>query len=148
MKVTFEDRRNRITNVKFQTLHDYPITMTRATFGSFNGRSLIMGGDDSNGECLEFDQEEYQVIPSLNINRFFAASTFIQNKVVVAGGCDEGFLDTIEILDWDESHHGSQWIESPLDLPVKVGGHTLVSLNNILVLIGDLEQDKLGKNHG
>ena len=40
----------------------------------------------SNGKCFEFDQEEYQVIPSLNINREGAASTFIQNKVVVAGG--------------------------------------------------------------
>ena len=33
-----------------------------------------------------------------------------KNKVFVAGGYGDHYLDTIEILDWDESNHRSQWI--------------------------------------
>ena len=151
MKVTFEDQTNRITHVRYKALPNYPVPFSNATFGSFQGRSLIMGGDFSNqclewydgSECFEFDQEEYHFIPSLNVNRESAASTFIQNKVVVAGGSryndnDKGStkLDTIEILDWHESNHGSQWIQSPSRLPIKVKNHTLVTLNDKLYLIG------------
>ena len=146
MNVTFEDQTNRITNVNYQTLPDYPIPFSNATFGSFNGRSLIVGGFKSNGQCFEFDQEEYQVIPSLNVNRWRAASTFIQNKVVGTGGWDddiEDVLDTIEILDWDESNHGSQWNISPSKLPIKVCSHTLVTFNNKLYLIGGFDGSTL-----
>ena len=134
MKVTFEDQTNIISNVKYQMLPDNPIQFSRATFGSFKGRSLIMGGKNSK-TCFEFDKEKYQVIPSLNVKRWFAASTFISNKVVVAGGyhyrhldsrscCGDNEynnrLDYIEILGLDKSNHGSQWIESPSRLPIKV----------------------------
>ena len=139
MNVTFEDQTNRITNVKYQTLPDCPIPFLYATFGSFMGRSLIMGGECSNGQCIEFHQEECQVIPSLNVNTWRAASTFIQNKVIVAGGYNDSYLDTIEILDWDESSHGSQWIQSPSRLPIIVNGHTLVTHNNKLFLIGGFD---------
>ena len=66
------------------------------------------------------------------------ASTFIENKVVVAGGLrdDNSLLDSIEILDWDESNHGSQWIISPSKMPIGVWGHTLVTLNNKVFMIG------------
>ena len=94
-----------------------------------------MGGYRSN-KCLQFDQEEYKVIPSLNVNRMYTASTFIQNKVVVAGGYNGDYLDSIEILDWDESNHGSQWIQSPSKLPFTVRGHTLVTFNDKLFMIG------------
>ena len=130
---------NIITNIHYKELPNVPHSFRYPTFGRFRGRSLIMGGLDSNGQCLEFDQEEYQVIPSLNVNRYWgAASTFIQNKVVVAGGYDNTYnnLDSIEILDWDESNHGSQWIHSPSRLPIKVYGHTLVTFNNKLYLFG------------
>ena len=111
LEVFFND--NIIDKVGYKILPNVPHSFYYATFGSFLGRSLIMGGFKSNGQCIEFDQEEYQVIPSLNENRFYAASTFIQNKVVVAGGYDGNKnLDSIEILDWDESNHGSQWILS------------------------------------
>ena len=105
-----------------------------------------MGGHRSN-KCVEFDQEEYQVIPSLNENRGCAASTFIQNKIIVAGGLDDSRnkLNTIEILDWDESHHGSQWIQSPSKLPIKVNQHTLVTFKNKLFMIGG--DDGLGASY-
>ena len=111
-----------ITKIDYKDLPNVPHSFYGATFGSYKGRSVIISGLYSNGQCIEFDQEEYQVIPSLNVNRSQAASTFIQNKVVVAGGYDDDFLslDTIEILDWDQSNHGSQWIESPSRLPIKV----------------------------
>ena len=118
----------------YKELPNVPHSFSSAAFGSFMGRSVIIGGINSNGQCIEFDQEEYQVIPSLNFNRFCAASTFIQNKVVVAGG--SGSEDNIEILDWDESNHGSQWIVSPSKMPIGVGGHTLVTFNNKLFIIG------------
>ena len=110
-----------------------PHTFYNATFGSYQGRSVIISGANSDGQCIEFDQEEYQVIPSLNINREWAASTFIQNKVVVAGGYRN---DSIETLDWDESNHGSQWIQSPSKMPVKAQCHTLVTFDNNLFMIG------------
>ena len=120
-----------------------PHSFFDAIFDSYKGRSVIIGGLDSNGQCIEFDQEEYQVIPSLNVNRFCAASTFIQNKVVVAGGCDgKTLLDTIEILDWDESNHGSQWIQSPSRLPIYVISHTLVTFNDKLFMIGGHDYSK------
>ena len=125
---------NKINKVGYKILPNVPHSFRRATFGSYMGRTLIMGGKNSNGQCIEFDQEEYQVIPSLNVNRENAASTFIQNKVVVAGGV--GGKDSIEILDWDESNHGSQWIQSPSRLPIKVSMHTLVTFNDKLFMIG------------
>jgi len=134
LEVFFND--NIINKVGYKILPNVPHSFTRATFGSYQGRSVIISGANSNGQCIEFDQEEYQVIPSLNVNRSYAASTFIQNKVVVAGGYGNGYLDTIEILDWDESNHGSQWIESPSKMPIKVWAHTLVTFNNKLFMIG------------
>ena len=83
LEVKFDD--NTITKIVYKELPNVPNSFQSAAFGSFLGRSLIMGGVDFNGQCIEFDQEEYQVIPSLNVNRFGAASTFIRNKVVVAG---------------------------------------------------------------
>ena len=140
-----------VSKIEYKDVPNVPHSFRDATFGSFSGRSLIMGGWGSNGQCIEFDQEEYQVIPSLNVNRFCAASTFIQNKVVVAGGFKGGrfldsrldsildgnkSLDSIEILDWDESHHGSQLNISPSKMPMKVFSHTLVTFNNKLFMIG------------
>ena len=144
LAVFFDD--TTITKVVYKDLPNVPHYFNKSTFGSVRGRSLIMGGDGSNGQCLEF-QEEYQVIPSLNVNREDAASTFIQNKVVVAGGYSilygRYYLDTIEILDWDESNHGSQWIQSPSKMPIKVSEHTLVTLNDKLYLIGGYARGRL-----
>ena len=142
LEVFFND--TAITKIMYKDLPNVPNSVQEATFGSYRGRSLVMGGYKSKGQCLEFDQEEYQVIPSLNVNRFVAASTLIQNKVVVVGGWDDDLghhlghqsLNTIEILDWDESNHGSQWIKSPSKMPMKVNGHTLVTFNDKLYLIG------------
>ena len=144
LEVFFKD--NSITKVQYKILPNIPLSLYQATFGSFRGRSLLMGGHRSN-KCLEFYQEEYQAIPSLNVNRINAASTFIQNKVVVAGGYydddnDTGFLDSIEILDLDESNHGSQWIKSPSNLPIRVSSHTLVTFNNKIFLIGGSDDSK------
>ena len=128
---------NIINKVGYKILPNVPHSFYYATFGNYKGRSVIISGANSNGQCLEFDQDEYQVIPSLNVKRSSAASTFIQNKVVVAGGYDGiNVLDTIEILDWDESNHGSQWNISSSKMPIKVCGHTLVTLNNKLFMIG------------
>ena len=134
LEVFFND--TTIIKIEYKLLPDVPHSFLHAAFGSFKGRSLIMGGEDSN-KCFEFDQEKYHVLPSLNVNRQNAASTFIQNKIVIAGGhCNGNVLDTIEILEWDESNHGFQWIQSPSRLPIKVRGHTLVTFNNKLYLIG------------
>ena len=142
LEVFFND--NIINKVGYKILPNVPHSFRSATFGNYQGRSVIISGENSNGQCFEFDQEEYQVIPSLNRNRKWAASTFIQNKVVVAGGYYNGsYLDSIEILDWDESNHGSQWIQSPSRLPIKVFGHTLVTFNNKLFLIGGFDGSKL-----
>ena len=99
LEVNFDD--TTITNIHYKDLPNIPRSVPSAAFGRFLGRSLIIGGVNSNGQCIEFDQEEYQVIPSLNVNRYDAASTFIQNKIVVAGGLKSGSgnLDTIEIHD-------------------------------------------------
>ena len=130
-----------ITKIEYKDLPNVPHSFIEAAFGSFKGRTLIMGnGNGYNGKkCFELDQEKYQIIPSLNDNRWSAASTFIRNKVIVAGGCNGApnhVIDNIEILDWDESNHGSQWIESPFRLPIAVAGHTMVTLDNKLYLIG------------
>ena len=135
LEVYFDDD-NSIAKIKYKSLPNLPNSFQRATVGSFKWRSLIMGGKNSN-RCFEFNQEEYQNIPSLNVNRYDAASSFIRNKVVIAGGDDGGrYLDTIEILDLDESNHGSQWIESPSKSPFKVVRHTLVTFENKLYVIG------------
>ena len=143
LEVFFND--NTINKVGYKILPNVPHSFQNATFGSYQGRSVIISGVGSNGQCIEFDQEEYQVIPSLNVNRYYAASTFIQNKVVVAGGSDDIYnsLDSIEILDWDESNHGSQWIQSPSNLPIEVEYHALVTFNNKLVLIGGWDSNAL-----
>ena len=46
------------------------------------------------------------------------------------------YEDSIEILDWDESNHGNQWIESPAKFPIRVSSHTMVTLNDKLFVIG------------
>ena len=128
-----------ITKIEYKDLPNVPHSFIEAAFGSFKGRTLIMGGYSRYGrKCFELDQEEYKFIPSLNVNRWSAASTFIRNKVIVAGGWHtiETPSDTIEILYWDESNRGSQWIESPSRLPIAVARHTMVTLNNKLYLIG------------
>ena len=141
LEVYFDDT-NSIRKIKYKDLPNVPHLFSLAAFGSFGGRSLIIGGINSNGQCLEFDQEKFHFISSLNVNRGGAASTFIQNKVVVTGGRDDNgiSLDTIEILDWDESNHESQWIEAPSKLPIKVSDHTLVTFKSKLYLIGGYYQ--------
>ena len=131
-----------ITKIEYKDLPNVPNSFSSSAFGNFRGRSLIIGGFKSNGQCFEFDQEKFHLISSLNVNRGSAASTFIQNKVVVAGGRDDNgiSLDTIEILDWDESNHESQWIEATSKLPIKVGDHTMVTFKNKLYLIGGYYQ--------
>ena len=129
-----------ITKIEYKTLPNVPHSFGLASFGNFKGRSLIMGGTKTNGQCFEFDQEQYDVIPSLNENRFHAASTFIQNKIVILGGVNDrnysSRIDSIETLDWDGSNHGAQWMESPSKLPIKVNKHTMVTLNDKLFVIG------------
>ena len=78
--VCFNDTTS-ISKIIYKQLPNVPHSFLYAAFGSFRGRSLIMGGYETNGRCFEFDQEEYQVIPSLNVNRSGAASTFILSKV-------------------------------------------------------------------
>ena len=135
MEVSFDDQT--VKNVKYKILPNYPIAFRRAAFGVFYGRSWIMGGEESNGKCYEFDQEEYHPIPSLNVNRSNAASAFIRNKVIIAGGVnDTVYLDSIEILRINESNHGSQWYQALSKLPIQVHGHTMVTCNDRLYLIG------------
>ena len=124
---------NSITEIYYKNLPDVPHSFGLASFGNFKGRSLIMGGLGNNGQCIELNQEEYQAIPFLNKNRFKAASTFIQNKIVIVGG---DYEDSIEILDWDESNHGNHWIESPSKFQIRVSYHTMVTLNDKLFVIG------------
>ena len=132
--VNFDD--TSISNIKYKRLPPVPHSFAHAAFGSFRGRMLLMGGHDSKGHCFEFDQEEYKVIPSLNINRWGAASTFIQDKIMITGGYSNGRLDSIEILDWDEYKHGSQWILSESKLPIEVCSHTLITFEHKSYLIG------------
>ena len=134
LEVNFDD--TSITKIEYKYVPDVPNYIYRAAFGNFRGRSLIIGGDVDN-KCFHFDQEKYQVTPSLNGRRKDAASTFIQNKVILAGGHDgKKIADSIEILDWDESNHGSQWIRSPSRLPIKVQNHTMATCNHKLYVIG------------
>ena len=141
LEVFFDDTTS-ITKIQYKDLPNVPNCFSNSAFGNFRGRSLIIGGFKSNGQCFEFDQEKFHFISSLNVNRGGAASTFIENKVVVAGGRDDDgiSLDTIEILDWDESNHESQWIEAPSKLPIKVSDHTMVTFKNKLYLIGGYYQ--------
>ena len=137
IKVHFDD--NTITKIEYKDLPNVPdCFICFGSFENFMGRTLIIGGFKSKGVCFEIDQEQYQVIPSLHVDRFYAASTFIQNKIVVAGGLVKitNLINSIEILDWDESNHQPRWIESPSRLPIKVRSHTLVTLNDKLYLIG------------
>ena len=141
-----------ISSIRYKRLPSVPHSFAHAAFGNFRGRMLLMGGHDSKGHCFEFDQEEFQGyskkgIPSLNINRWGAASTFIHDKVMITGGYSEsrlnfiggfsnGRLDSIEILDWDDYTQGSQWILSESKLPIKVCSHTLIPFEHKLYLIG------------
>ena len=107
-----------------------------------------MGGYESNGQCREFDGEKYRVIPSLNVNRRSAASTYIENKVVISGGFKDfcNYFDSIEVLDWDETNHGSQWIKFPSKLPIKISNHTMVTCNNKLYVIGGYHENIYGSD--
>ena len=55
---------------------------------------------------------------------------------MITGGYSNGRLDSIEILDWDEYKHGSQWILSESKLPIEVCSHTLITFEHKLYLIG------------
>ena len=142
LEVYFDD--TSVKKIEYRSLPNVPHALQEAAFGNFAGRTLIMGGqEDGNGLCCEFDEEKYQVIPSLNHTQWSSASAFIQNKVVITGGSYDalGKLDSIQILDLDEYNHGSEWIESPSTLPFGISQHTLVTYNNKLYLIGGIYND-------
>ena len=171
MKITFEEQTNRITSVECNVMPDYewwkvrhhggPRCFLNASFGNFNGKSLVMGGVGRFGKCFEFRQEPaleddpYQTfkshfiesktklrveeLPGLNKSRCGAASIFIQHKILILGGLDDdnGYkLDSIEILDLGDYNRGSKWIESPSRLPINVSMHTVVTCDKKLYLIG------------
>ena len=147
MKIDFEDEENEIKDVRFRMLPDYPTSFYYACFGNYCHRSFIMGGYKSNGQCCEFHQDKYFPMPALNSCRSGAASTSIQDKLIVTGGYGDyeilekmKYFDSIEILNLMEKNTPPTWIEYPSALPYKVWGHTLVTLNKKLYLIGgDLE---------
>ena len=57
-----------ITKIEYKDLPNVPHSFIETAFGSFKGRTLIMGGYSRYGrKCFELDQEEYKFIPSLNI---------------------------------------------------------------------------------
>ena len=66
LEVYFDD--TFITEIRYKNLTNVPNSFIGAALGSFKGRSLIMGGLGSNGNCLEFDQEEFQAIPSPHLS--------------------------------------------------------------------------------
>ena len=99
---------------------------------NFKRRSLIIDNWVCCWKRFEFDQEEYQVIPSLN-GVTSAAASFIQNKIVIVGGVA---CDRIGILDWDEFNRGSPWIVSQTKFPIKISNHSMVTYNNKLYVIG------------
>ena len=147
MKIDFENEENKIKDVRFRMLPDYPTPFYFACFGNYCYRSLIMGGFKSNGQCFEFHQDKYFSMPSLKSCRSGAASTSIYDKLLVTGGYGDyeilqkmKYFDSIEILDLIETNTPPTWIEYPSALPYKVWGHSLVTLNEKLFLIGgDLE---------
>ena len=147
MKIDFEKEQNKIKDVRFRMLRDYPTPFYFACFVNYCHRSLIFGGYKSNGQCFEFHQDKYLPMPTLNSSRSGAASTFVNDKLLVTGGYGDyeilqkmKYFDSIEILDLMETNTPSTWIEYPSSLPYKVWGHTLVSLHGKLFLIGgDLE---------
>ena len=140
MGISFDDIA--VHAVDYRTLPNYPFALQCASVGNFKNRSLVIGGvtnnGDSSSECYEFDRDTYHIIPSMNVTRYYAASTFTRNKLIVTGGWndDEYDLDSIEILDWSESNQGHQWVQSSSKLPFYVSRHTLVTCNNKLYLIG------------
>ena len=138
MKIRFQDHTHfEIRNVKYELAPEYLNSFRGAAFGNFQGMSVIMGGIGSVGQCNAIcqGQNNTHVITPLNVNRYMAAATLIDNKLVIAGGRSDEYdiLDSIEILDLDELRYyqESKWLLSDyLELPTKVLGHTLVMRNN------------------
>ena len=102
---------------------------------------IVLGGRDQDGQSLTsvegfiFYEGRWIELPPMNIPRSFAASTLVDNEIIVSGG-DTGdtLTDTIETLNLDETP--LQWIISDATLPVPLSGHKTVVHQGKLITIG------------
>ena len=139
MTLQFKDRTNEVAEVKFDPTPDFPISSYGGSFGtSYHGLSVVMGGKDSQGQCYEFDGETYHQMPSLHVNRSNGKATYVKDKIIVTGGSNDDALnlDSIELLDLKTPNYSNKWLQLDSKLPAKVAGHTLVTLDEKLFLIG------------
>ena len=139
MTLQFQDHANEVTEVKFNPTPDFPISSYGGSFGtSYHGLSIVMGGKGSQGQCYEFDGEAYHQMPSLNVNRSNGKATYINEKVIVTGGSNDEAqnLDSIELLDLKRPSYSNKWVQLDSKLPAKVAGHTVVTFDEKLYLLG------------
>ena len=107
------------------------------------GDKMVIGGGQGLKSVLN-EVIEWQIgggwknLPKLIEGRKSAASCYVENRLLVAGGKnDKDRISTIEILeDAAKESPGTMWKKCISDLPNKLEGHTLTPLNNAVYLIG------------
>ncbi|CAB3996079.1 E3 ubiquitin- ligase NRDP1 [Paramuricea clavata] len=113
----------------------------------FTGRSKIFvcgGGDGKYAlksvESFSWPENSWTLEPAMKKGRSGPSAFVHERQIYVSGGWTGAeYIDTIESLNVDEEN--LEWIQSPLKMPIKCQGHTMVSHENSAILTGGLDGD-------
>ena len=127
---------------EFLDVDDSPHAFANAFYQKCKDK-IVIGGGQGEGKILssvvEYHNNGWKTrLPDLQNPRKLAASCFVENRLIVAGGRDAtDRLDSIEILeDFCQENSAVQWKKCGTNLPCKLEGHTLSVLKGDVYLIG------------
>ena len=148
---------NQICKVRYFEIDEMPEENIRAFYQNCQGRIIIGSGRNDNvgyvRSVFELDSIGWKSLAPLNIPRVDAASTYINNTLIVSGGVDKyaDLLSSLEILEISSDTQSTQWEICQTFLPNEICGHTLTGFKGEIYLIGGLssgcdEDDYSGKH--
>ena len=142
VEIHFYPNCNMISEIIYKNVPDMAISNAYSFNETCGGRFVLGGGLDSNDKVLndvhEVDGQEFKPLPRLNEARYEAGSCYINNRLYVCGGENNGayLLDSIEMLHITTSDNAHEWELCETNLPCKVNSHTLTPFKGKIILIG------------
>ena len=121
-----------IAQTTCQSVPDYPLQVDEATGAFVNSKFVICGGRPTTSNCYTLSRNETAWKPSGNLvtPREAAASVEINNKLVIFGGYNAGYLQSTEKFDGDNGIS-----KAGTNMPWAIGYHCAVKVNETTALI-------------
>jgi hypothetical protein len=141
-----EEMRREMNNVKAETECLTKESNEKSEWFAGRSKIFVCGGQNeytlNSVESYSWPENSWTVEPAMKRERSAASAFVHERQIYVSGGwTGTEYTDSIESLNVDEENMA--WIQSPIKMPIKCNGYTMVSHENSVILTGGIDGDNV-----